>query len=482
MRIPLKRLCSSPVVITAAAFVLRIAILYFERHEFLGSSQSGEPYGFEAGEVARALVLGKGFSSPLPLVDTGPTAYLCPVYPFLLAGIFKFWGIYSLKSHVIAQTLNCALAALTVLPVYAIAKRSFDRRTALLSSWLWVILPDAWHIPIAYVWDSTLSAFWFALIFWATLALRDRSRLINWATYGALWAIGGMINATILSVLPFFLGWLVWNARKESLRWLPRLGVTVLVFVVGVVPWSVRNYRVFHTFIPMRSNLGLMLWVGNNPIVVGIDSFAFTVFGDQREADAYQRIGEIPYMKLKQKEALTYIWAHPAVTVRNVARRIGSFWFEVSDRPHNILSDDPLYVKALLCWNALFVALCLLGAVTMRRSRNPAAPPYLFALLVYPLTYYVTCSLVRYRFPMEFIVAILAAYGSEEVFGDWYCRLIGTNPTCFATPNAAQTRRSTIANTAVTNATSGIVIRPRFGLSRSLATPRFDTLFERLLR
>lgn len=478
----LKRFHSSPGLIAITAFVIRIAILYFDRHEFLGSSQIGEPYGFEAGNVARALVLGKGFSSPLPLVDTGPTAYLCPVYPFVLAGIFKLWGIFSLKSHVIAQALNCGLSALTVLPVYAIAKRSFNRGAALLASWLWVILPDAWHIPIAYVWDSTLSAFWFALIFWATLVLRDRSRIANWAAYGALWAIGGMINATILSVLPFFLGWLVWNARKESLRWLPRLGLTALVFVIGVVPWTVRNYRVFHTFIPMRSNLGLMLWVGNNPVAVGIDSFALTVFGDQNEADAFQRMGEIPYMKLKQRQALTYIWSQPAITLRNIARRIGSFWFEVSDRPHNIWSEDPLYVKVLLCWNALFVAFGLLGAVAVWHSRNSTAPPYLFALLVYPLTYYVTCTLVRYRFPMEFVVTILAAYGLEKVFGDRYSRLLGINPACFATPNADQTRRSTTANKAATSATSGIAIRPACGLSTWLAIPRFDTLYERLLR
>jgi Dolichyl-phosphate-mannose-protein mannosyltransferase len=480
MRTSLKKLCSSPALIAGVAFVLRMAILYLERTALLGGS--GESYGFEAGQVARALALGRGFSSPLLLVGTGPTAYLCPIYPLLLAGIFKLWGIYTLKSHIVALTLNCALAALTVLPIYAIAKSSFGRGTAVLASWLWVILPDAWHIPLAYVWDSTLSAFWFALIFWTTASLRKSSRFTNWAAYGALWAIGGMINATILSVMPFFLCWLIWNARKKSSRWLQCLGATVLVFVAGVTPWTVRNYRVFHTFIPMRSNLGLMLWVGNNPVLVGVDSFSLTAVWNLGEAEDFQRVGEVPYMKLKEQEALTFIRTHPAATLGNIASRIGSFWFEVSDRPHNVWSEDPPYVKALLSLNALLVALGLLGAVAAWRSRNPAISPYLFVLLVYPVTYYLTCSLVRYRFCMESIVVILAAYGFEAVFGGWFTRLVRPDATDFATPNAVQTHRRTTANKEVTSATTGTGIRPLCGLSTWLAIPRFDILFEKPLR
>jgi hypothetical protein len=469
MRTSLKNLFASPAFIAGIAFLFRVALLYLDRGQLLGTP--GEPYGFEAGQVARSIALGRGFSSPLLLANTGPTAYLCPIYPFVLAGIFKVWGIYSLRSHVIALTLNSGLAALTILPIYAIANRSFGHGTAVLASWLWVILPDAWHIPIGYVWDSTLSAFWLALVFWATLVVRERSRIVSWAAYGALWSIGGMINATILSLLPFFLVWLVWDLRKKSSLWIRLLGIMLLVFVAGLTPWTVRNYRVFHTFIPMRSNLGLMLWVGNNPVAVGVDSFALTAVWDRSEAEHYQRVGEVRYMQQLQARALAFMRSHPGKTSRNVGGRMASFWFAVTDRPNNTWRDDPLYVRVLLAANALLVALCMIGAVAAWRPPHASAYLYLVVLLVYPLTYYVTCSLVRYRFCIESLVVILAAYGGEKIAGKWISRVSASETKYFATLNAARTHKSTTANKAAASATAGTGIRPPFGLATWSAIP-----------
>ena len=41
--------------------------------------------------------------------------------------------------------------------------------------------------------------------------------------------------------------------------------------------------------------------------------------------------------------------------------------------------------------------------------------PYLVVLLAFPLVYYLTVTLVRYRFPMDPILTILAAYGVSQV-------------------------------------------------------------------
>ena len=483
MQSSLKRLCSSPAFIVCTAFTLRMAILYLEWQRIPGLADIRGSYGYEAGRVARAIALGRSFSSPMLLVDTGPTAYLCPAYPSLLAGIFKVWGIYTVKSHIVAQIVNCALAALTILPIYAIAKHTFNARTAVFASWLWTILPNAWHIPITDVWDSTLSAFWFALIFWATLALRGRVRLIPWAAYGAVWAIGAMINATILSVLPFLFIWLIWDERKESARWLGSLGAALFVFILGISPWMIRNYQVFDTFIPMRSNFGLMLWVGNNPVSVGVDSFPLTVVWNQAESDRYKAIGEIAYMREKQNEAIAFIRSHPAQTLGNIVRRIGTNWFEVSDRPNNVWAADPWYLKALLIFNATMIGFSVLGVAMALRFRNPAARPYLFVMLAYPLVYYVTCALVRYRFPMEPILTILAVYGFGVTFRIWRSQWLSrSNSASFATPNAVQTRKNTNASRAVTSATNEIEIFPACDLSRSLAIPRFGIPCEKLSR
>jgi 4-amino-4-deoxy-L-arabinose transferase-like glycosyltransferase len=415
LQVSSKRILTSPLAIAAVALVLRITVLYVSWHRASPAEATG-PYGFEAGRVAESIVSGRGFSSPFPFFETGPTAWLSPIYPYFLGGIFKVWGVYSTTSHVVAQSLNCLFSALTVFPIYGSAKRTFGVATAVFSSWLWVILPNAWHFPIAYIWDTSLAALWFALLFWATLALCGERRLGKWAGYGALWTIGASISASLLSVLPFFLLWLAWQTRKQSLQWLRLATTAALIFALGMAPWTLRNYRAFGKFIPTRSNFGYELWIGNNPAASDWKSFSSQPTWDQSEAAEYAHLGEISYVQAKGHESLVFIRSHPAKMVESTFGRAMSYWLSASDRPGETWSGDPPYVKALLLMNAGMVLLCLLGIVVAGQKRNRLAAPYLFVLLFYPAIFCVTHPLVRYRFPMEPIVVILAAYGLVSTF------------------------------------------------------------------
>src|SRR5690242_2704910 len=108
-----KLLAFSPVSITAVALGVRLIALYFSWRGHLGGALL--PYGNEVGRVASAIAEGRGFSSPLLHVTTGPTAWFAPAYPYLAAAVFRYWGVYSLESHVILQALNCAFSALLIL-------------------------------------------------------------------------------------------------------------------------------------------------------------------------------------------------------------------------------------------------------------------------------------------------------------------------------------------------------------------------------
>ncbi len=242
MTATLKRLLSSAAFIVVIALALRLAILWWTWHR-AAPAPPNVPYGYELGCVAKSIASGQGFSSPLPFFDTGPTAWLSPVFPYIVAGIFKIWGIYSVKSHIAIQILNCIFSALAIFPVYAIAKRSFGARVAVGASWLWVVLPDATHVPIADLWEASFAALFLALLFWATLAMRGERSIAKWAGYGALWAVGALINTSLIAVLPFFLAWLAWEARKERTPWLRPVAVASLVFVLGMAPWTMRNHE-----------------------------------------------------------------------------------------------------------------------------------------------------------------------------------------------------------------------------------------------
>jgi hypothetical protein len=411
MRSTFKRVVCSPVFITGFAFALRMLVLYYAALSGRAQVRDFLPYGYELGRVARAIAAGEGFSSPLRMVDSGPTIWFTPIYPYLVAGIFKIWGIYSEMSHIIVNTLNCAFAALTIIPIYSIGKRTFGDGVAIGAAWAWVFLPTALFFPMTWVWDTTLAALFFALIFWATLAMREARGILPAAGYGALWAVGVLINPSLLSTFPFLLGWLMWEARKESLPWLRQGSIILVVFAIGLVPWTIRNYRVFDKFVVLRSNFGLELWLGNNPEVPDTWSPWMHPNDSPAEAEKYKRMGEIAYMAQKQSEAVEFMRTHPRDTLYFMYRRFVNNWLGITDSPGDSWSRSPLYVRAFLVLNVFLFLFTMLGALYAYRSRLPAAIPYAFVLLIFPLVFYFTHTSLRYRFPMDPIMMVLAANG-----------------------------------------------------------------------
>ncbi len=135
--------------------------------------------------------------------------------------------------------------------------------SATTAAWIWVFFPGAIYFAVEWVWDTSLVALWLALLVAATLELRGSDRSAWWLGYGALWGVGAMINPSLLAVLPFLALWAIWPLRGR-LRDATKLSlVSGLVFMACIAPWTVRNYVVFHRFIPLRSNFGLEWWLEN---------------------------------------------------------------------------------------------------------------------------------------------------------------------------------------------------------------------------
>ena len=84
---------SSATVIFAVALLIRLAasmLLYplqlDPRCEYWG-------FGWETGRIAHSISVGRGFASPVYGSDE-PTAWMAPVYPYLLAGgVSDLWGL-----------------------------------------------------------------------------------------------------------------------------------------------------------------------------------------------------------------------------------------------------------------------------------------------------------------------------------------------------------------------------------------------------
>src|ERR1041384_4354882 len=88
---------NSPTFIFLAALLLRLAVITLGHTYRITPRGDHFQFGWEMGRIARSLALGQGFSSPTDL-PTGPSAWTPPVYPYILAGVFKLFGIYTALS------------------------------------------------------------------------------------------------------------------------------------------------------------------------------------------------------------------------------------------------------------------------------------------------------------------------------------------------------------------------------------------------
>src|SRR6266705_4018271 len=115
----------SPAFIVIVALILRLAVIGLGHTYRITPRRDHFQFGWEMGRIARSIAIGQGFSSPTDF-PTGPTAWAPPLYPYLMAGVFKVLGVYSSSSAAMILAINSIFSALTCLTLYHIAIRFFN--------------------------------------------------------------------------------------------------------------------------------------------------------------------------------------------------------------------------------------------------------------------------------------------------------------------------------------------------------------------
>jgi len=402
----LRRIIVSPITILIVAAALRFGFAWDYQSHLPHRALASIPFLFESGNIAVSLASGHGFGSPFR-VDTGPTAWMTPLYPFLLSCLMRIFGIYTFPSWVAAVAMNSCFSTAACLPVYFAGKRFDGLRTGVLAAWLWAIFPNAIQLSFQSLWDTSLSALLGAAVVWATLRLPDSRRTSAWCWYGLLWGVALMANATLLSLLPLCLAWAVWRS-PAGLR---RAGLSAAIVLLCCVPWTIRNYRVFHTFVPLRSVLGLQLWVGNNADAKVVWLGEQHPIHETAEREKYVAMGEIAYMAEKKENALRYIFSHPAHEAELIGGRFIMFWSGGSPHPlDDFVHSRSSWFRFVLAFNLCVALGALAGIALLAIRRNLYVIPLAVGPIVFPLAYYMTLALPRYRHPIDPTLILLLAY------------------------------------------------------------------------
>lgn len=394
------------------ALLLRLALVPLTLSDRTNPDRDHWRFAGETGRIARSLAQGHGFSSPL-FAETGPTAWMAPLYPMLVAGVFKLFGVYTKASAAIMLFFDCLFSALTCIPVLFIAKKTFDERTAMWAGWAWAFFPYAVFFSADFIWATTLTTLALATLFLMALHL-DRPGVLRWSGFGLASGVGALIDPVVLSVIPLIGLWMAFRLLRQRRSCLKPALVAIFSFVAVVSPWFVRNYKTFRTFVPFRDNLGLELYVGNNG-----DTWHFAPSGHHptdtdREWQEYRAQGELDYMRHKERQALDYIASHKKDFALLSARRAVYMWTNFWSFSRRYREAEPLDAPSIVLCTTLTV-LALMG---LRRALQDGidAVPYGIALFCFPIVYYFTHAEDYYRRPIDPIFLLLAVYALTTIF------------------------------------------------------------------
>jgi 4-amino-4-deoxy-L-arabinose transferase-like glycosyltransferase len=382
-----KRIAASPLFIFAAAFASRIL-----GAAYILSAYSGPQLLYvrnEPSHVAASLASGLGFSSPYANVPIAPTAQQPPLYPWILAGIFKVFGIYTVESAWTAVVINVLAGAATAVLLYYVGRLHFGETVGILAAWLWV-LPWMYRINMFSV--SLTNAYLAALGLTILLLWVPKTLATDWGWF-ALGIYSGLLvllQPSLLTIVLAYGAWLAWSKDRS-----PRVLIAVAGLLLAIAPWTIRNCVTFGRFIPVRDNFGLELWLGNRPGMQGTVDYA----GDFPDIDpsGYARLGELRYMDTKLDEAREFIMRDPSAFAGRALRRMVEFWY--------VPYPFAWIVVSIFGWLGAFLA------IGQERKRWV----WLVMLAVFPLVYYVTHNFATYRHPIEPVVILLVAYLAVEI-------------------------------------------------------------------
>ena len=390
------------------ALAIRLVVMGFLYPEQLDPERDHWRFSYENGRLARSIAEGRGFSSPL-FEDTGISAWLTPVYPYFTAGVFKVFGIYSKTSALVLLSFQCVISALTCLPVFYIARKLFGDPTATWSGWAWAFFPYGIYFPAERIWNTWVCVLLFSILFLITLYMEESTRPTKWLVYGVFWGFVALTDPVVMAAWPFMLAWVAYRMRRQKNSWALPLAISTLGLIVFVTPWFIRNYVVFHKFIPFRDTMGMEIHMGNSGDTFHWRPSWIGPWHNEAEWKAFKELGELRYMEREKQRGIEFIRTHPRWFAVVTVRRFLYIWTGYWSFDKRYLAEEPLDPPNVFFCTVITV-LMLFGLRRLWREDRIVFALFASVLFFFPSVYYLTHVEVYFRRQIDPLILILAVY------------------------------------------------------------------------
>ncbi len=204
------------------------------------------------------LAQGRGFTASL----TGyvPAIFRTPGYPAFLAIIYTFFG-HSIHAALVG---NAVLDSLTAVLVLLIGWRLLGPLSGAVAGVLYALYPYPAIFCTVLHQDILLTLSVVLTLYLTLLAQGDPNRFSRWLLVGVMIGVTAMVKPflALYGVVPALV---VLASRQLTLaKKFKAVAVMVIMSVLVITPWVIRNYRAFHSFPPLAAggtgaNLGIIV-------------------------------------------------------------------------------------------------------------------------------------------------------------------------------------------------------------------------------
>jgi 4-amino-4-deoxy-L-arabinose transferase-like glycosyltransferase len=391
------------------------------------------------------LAQGRGYSGISPDVKKPDgqllehtTAYRSPGTSVLWAGLYWSFG----HRYGVVRFSQCVLDTLTILLVFGIGRRCFGDKVALLAAAIYAVWPTA-LLYSSQLGSEPLYTFLFCCFILVSLEFAERANWPRSVAAGVLLGLAMLTRGNAVMMVALMIPWSVWHFWRT-----PRLAVRgfaiSFVALVMLVPWTIRNYWIFHAFIPFQTGGGELLLGSYNRVIVSDPLlYGYWIYPTSELPEYREQIiapnDEVIRNQVETRLAITWIRNHPETWWYLAESRFRRSW-----TPFLQPQSPKLYrVGMLLSWGPILVLFALgffPSAIYFLRADNPGWILHL-GVFHFVMTALIFCGNSRYRYPVEGLCIILASATLV-----WVCEQIGKRFSSRHAPQGPPQRELTESN------------------------------------
>ncbi len=372
--------------------------------------------GAEYYNVARALADGRGFSDPFG-EPTGPTAWMPPVFPAIIALCLSIFETRSAATTAIISLTNVALVVIGVV-IYSVCRRAATWLSPLVAVVFYLLWISVFNFSFfRFTHDVWLIALLVAMMCLAVSRLMS-SQAVPVLAWGVLAGGATLVSPAVAAAWCALSAYLFWRAKAQRRQWLLAGAIALSI----ATPWTVRNALVFERFIPAKSNAGFELYLANVAYPSGIyDTRALISHphNDPVLRFQYAQLSEGTYIALHQREFFTALKARPLDYLRRVANRLLAVTVRLPEYGINPGLRGHV-VRSILHVLPLLVLIC---SVRVRGPNHRFIALLAIFWCLYLTPYILVAFYMRYWLPLTPLLVIIFFLGLDQLAGSQSERL-----------------------------------------------------------